>query len=210
MQKFGVNKPNLLKDWTKSSPSSSACRQCLLGEMWSPVTCPVREAAVEALTGLKNEVMKDVRSLLLVCVNLNCVVCTKRKAIYKVQNKTSELVYETCLTFVVCNYREWYLISAQDIIVALQKHLQYRSIIVATILIISQLNILGKINCLFARIENLEFFWWKKPKQNNNQPTNQPTSKALVSTSNSYFHYFSVKIISIPYLSWKDLNGCFP
>lgn len=35
--------------------------------------------------------MKDVRSLLLVCVNLNCVVCTKRKTIYKIRIKLLKL-----------------------------------------------------------------------------------------------------------------------
>lgn len=58
------------------------------------MTCPVRDAAAEGLAGLKNkEVAIDQRceEMLLDCVNLNCVVCTKRKAIYKFRIKLLKL-----------------------------------------------------------------------------------------------------------------------
>lgn len=143
-------------------PCDLSCKTCCCRRThWPEEQVPIDERCEELAAGLCE-------------LELCCMY--KKKGNLKVQNKTSEWVYETCLYFVACNYREWYLIRAQYIVVALWKLLQYRSIIVAIILINSQLSILEK-SIGFLKDGEFRIFLWGKKTNPNNQPINQPTNE---------------------------------
>lgn len=113
--------------------------------------------------------MKEVRSLLLVCVSLSCAVYTQKKVIYDFRTELLKHVYETCLVDADCNYREGNLVRAEGICIT-----------VAIALKISQLNMLEK-SIASLQAQRMQIVLGKK------------VSKALVAISNFYFLFFFCK-----------------